>query len=249
MRNTLLIAIPALFLAQAAVAQNCNKLNVPVQWTIHSMYVDQSTPAAITGDGSPYVNGQSGVEAVIQVCSGSFDATMNPGRSRSVTFNLNQPLTANPPSWTSASVSGAGSFNVRNLWFVPSGHTRATEYTFTTLLGSAVPTKSGSWNLAMRAVSDTVAAPLDYALINAPYPNSPVVVHHCPAGADASTNTCLATGHETWLVYPSPNPTGSGYSQTGRQITQVGTLLNTQKGTVNSGEFSVPFYFSISLLQ
>jgi hypothetical protein len=83
---------------------------------------------------------------------------------------------------------------------------------------------------------------------NSPYPNSLIVVRHCPAGAN--TATCPNITHETWFVYPDPNPTASGVGQTGLPIAQVGALLVTSKGAlINAGEFSMPFFFTISLLQ
>jgi hypothetical protein len=82
-------------------------------------------------------------------------------------------------------------------------------------------------------------------------------VHHCPAGANAGVSTaCLNLAHETWFVYPDSTPTTADGNQNGwtfynRAFTQVGTLLASgpKNSTVNAGEFSMPFYFTISSLQ
>jgi hypothetical protein len=71
------------------------------------------------------------------------------------------------------------------------------------------------------------------------------VVHHCPA--NTNTSTCPNIVQETLFAYPDPNPTASGVGQSGLPITQVGTLLVTNK-LVNGGQFSMPFLFTISLL-
>lgn len=247
--RTLLATI--IVMAQSATAGNC--VNPSIQWIINSMYVDGTTPSAIQGDGLPYVDGQPGVAAVVNVCSGSYDATLNLGRGRSVSFNFSKMLASNQytPSWAlgGSTESGTGFFNVRNIWFVPSGSNRNLEYTFTTRLGSTTPA-AGSPNLTMTNPSPDApsSVPNLLAIANVPYPNSLVIVHHCPA--NVNTLTCPNIAHETWFVYPDPNPTASGTSSRGLPITQVGTLVTTShNGTqTNAGQFSMPFSFVISLL-
>jgi hypothetical protein len=64
---------------------NCN-LDLPIRWTVNSTFVDNSA-TAITGDGSPYVNGQSGVSATIKICTGTNDAVLQTGkRNVSISF-------------------------------------------------------------------------------------------------------------------------------------------------------------------
>jgi hypothetical protein len=77
MKNVAILLASVLLLTQAPAAKNCGKLDQPLQWTIFSTYVDHTTTAAITADGAAYINGQSGVETVINVCSGSIDATLS----------------------------------------------------------------------------------------------------------------------------------------------------------------------------
>ena len=254
MKPILLITVA--FVAQAAQAQkNGGCTNPAIQWIINPIYVDGATPNKIQGDGSPYIDGQSGVTTRINVCSGTFDATLLLGnRGRVLSYDFSGLLASNSytPAWalSGSTVTGAGFLNVRNIWFVPSGSNRDEEYTFTTRLGSNPPVSSGSPDFPMANPSPDAPSsiPNVLALSNTPYPDSLVIVHHCPA--NTNTAACPNIVHETWFAYPDPNPTASGVSQTGRPITQVGNLLVTVRGSkVNAGEFSMPFSFTISLLQ
>jgi len=241
-------------IAQLASAQKGGKCADPsIQWTINPMYVDGITPSAIQGDGAPYVDGQSGVTAVINVCSGSYDATLQLGKGRTFSFSFAKQLASNSntPSWalSGSTESGTGGFDVRNLFFVPSGSNRNLEYTFTTRSGSTPPAPgSPDFTMTNPAPEAPSSVPNLLAIANVPYNDSLVIVHHCPAGTN--TATCPNITHETWFVYPDPNPTASGTGQTGLPITQVGTLLTVSHNgsEVNAGEFSMPYYFTISLL-
>ena len=79
-------------------------------------------------------------------------------------------------------------------------------------------------------VTSNVASDPDDVFVNAPSPNSRVVVQHYPA---------QGTIKEYWLVYPeaqtpdSPSP-------------QNGTLLSNNK-SINYGQFTMPFYFRIDV--
>lgn len=160
----------------------------------------------------------------------------------------------NTPSWarSGGTITGSGLLNIRDVTFVPSGFTRADEYTFTTRMGSDLPVK-GSWNFRIfDPVTDTSTDSGIYVSTNnTPYLNSSVIAYHCPANSTATTGPCAGVIHETWFVYPDTNVTEGGTSQTGQPKTQVGALVNTQKPTspVNAGEFSMPFYFAITSLQ
>jgi hypothetical protein len=252
------VSAVALFLQMASVSHGgtCN-LDVPLQWTLSPSYLD-GTAAAITGDGLPYVNGQSGVSGTIKVCDGTNDAVLS-NSSRTISFSFAKMLasSSNTPSWASSGgrVTGTGLLNIRNITFLPPGHTpaytREDEYTFTTRMGSNLPVK-GFWNF--RIFDPTTDAASDdspaVSTNNTPYLNSPVIAHHCPAHSTATAGPCVGVTHETWFVYPDTAVTQSGPSQTGLPLTQVGALVNTQKATVlNAGEFSMPFYFVISALQ
>jgi hypothetical protein len=247
--KTTLMLICLLLTVQSAPAQKNGCVNPSVQWTINPIYVDGVTSNAIQGDGAPYVDGQPGVTAVIYVCSGSYDATLLLGHGRTLTFSFTRLLASNSytPSWalSGSTASGTGFLNVRNILFVPAGTDRNQEYTFTTAFGANPPQGDG-----FRMVNPSTDAPVGNfgaALVNSPYPNSLVIIHHCPAGAN--TTACPNTMHETWFAYPDPNPTASGVGQSGNPIAQVGTIVATVKNNqVNAGEFGMPFYFKISLV-
>lgn len=226
-------------------------VNPSTQWIFNPVYVD-GTAAGIQGDGSPYVDGVTGNAALINVCNGTYDATLDIGTRRSISFRFAGLLSSNSatPSWAlkGDTIAGPSFLSVRNIWYVPAGHDRSMEYTFTTRMNASIPAK-GSYGLHFLATNpDAPSNAPNVSIANSPYPDSPVVVHHCPAGAN--TSPCPNTLHETWYVYPDPSPTASGPSQTGRPVTQVGTLLNTQTTPgKNAGEFSVSFSLAISLLE
>ena len=251
MKTTLLLILLTAAMNAAETAKGNSCTDPGTQWVINPLYIDGSTPNAIQGDGSPYVNGQSGVTAVIQVCSGTTDATLLLANSRKVSFNFSHLLASNSytPSWAlnGSTVSGTGFLNVRNVYFVPPGSNRNLEYTFTTWFGSTPPAQG---NPDFRFAGPNPQAPQAGAggNTNTPYPASLIVVHHCPA--DTNTSTCPNILHETWFAYPDPNPTAGGVGQTGLPITQVGALLVSSHGqVVNGGQFQMPFLFTISLLQ
>ena len=236
--------------AQSAPAQKGGGCTDPgIQWTINLTYVDGTTPNAIQGDGSPYINGQSGVDARVNVCSGTYDATLLLGHQRTMSISFAQLLASNSftPSWakTSSTETGTGFLNVRNIFFVPSGSNRSQEFTFTTRFGSTGP-ENGNLTMINPSAEAPSSAP-NLALANTPYTDSLVYVHHCPATSSPSA-TCSGITNETWLVYPDPTVSGTS-AQTGLPLLAVGTLLISNRGgEVNAGQFSVPFFFTISLL-
>lgn len=243
-----IVAIAA-FPLTALGGGNCN-LDLPLRWTVNSTFVDNSA-TAITGDGSPYVNGQSGVAATIKVCTGTNDAVLQTGRrSLSISFAKLLASTSNTPSWASGTVTGPALLNIRNITFVPHGKTRADEYTFTTRAGMQVPNQSSwffrMWNPATAAISNT---DVYVVTANTPYTNSLVNVTHCPANSTLLTGPCAGIIQETWFV-AADTQSGGTSSQTGLPIVQAGGLMNTQKSSpVNGGQFSVPFSYVISLTQ
>jgi len=230
--------------AQPAFAQKPGSCTNPsIQWTINPIYVDGTTPNAVQGDGPPYIDGQPGVSAVVHVCSGTYDAILLLSKGRSLSTSYAKPLASNSytPSWalSNSTQSGTGS-TIHNLFFVPSGTDRYHEYTFTTRGGAG-------FSMVNPSPEAPSSLPNLVAISNTPYPDSLVIVHHCPA--NTNTSTCPNITHETWFVYPDPNPTASGVGQSGLPITQVGALLISSHGSeVNAGEFSMPFFFTISLL-
>jgi hypothetical protein len=225
-------------------------------------YNGTTTLNAIRADAAgPYINGLSGVSALIKICdvNGTNNAVLMTGSSRQLTFDFGSHTlisNANTPSWATGTVTGSGGvLNVRRLTFVPLGSDRSLEYDFTTWMGSDLPVKS-FWNFRMfKPTTDTTSgdpnANPSVASANSPYIDSPVNVHHCPANSGATTGPCVGVIHETWLISPDAGPTTyTDGSPAPPSAIWVGGLVNTQKASpVNAGQFSMPFTFTISLLQ
>ena len=173
---------------------------------------------------------------------------MSVGNGRTLTFSFAKLLASNSytPAWAkTGSTESAISLNIYNLFYVPTGKDRNSEYTFTTRMGALV---GGIGFHMVNPSPDAPSSAPNLPIANVPYTNSLVVVHYCPG--NTNTSTCPNIVHETWFVHPDPNPTGSGTSsQTGLPLTQVGFLvINSNRSNVNAGEFSMPFSFTISLL-
>jgi len=221
--------------------------DIPIQWTLNDTYVDGATVNAIRGDAmGPYKNAQSGVSALIKVCdvNGANNAVLMTGTSRQLTFTFaSHLLTSTPdtPSWAYRIVTGSGGvLNIANITFVPQGAGRSLEYSFTTWMGSNVPVQ-GTWNFRMwHSPTDAmVGDPTNpnVAAANTPEIDTPVNAYHCPANNLSPSPMCTGVTLETWFVWPQ------GTSP------WVGGLMNTQKSApVNGGQFSMPFYFVISVL-
>lgn len=230
--------------AQAAKPAACS--NPAVKWEFRSSYTIDiggiPTPFAsrITGDGSPY-------SGVVNLCSGSGDATLQTG-SRGVTFAFGANLA--PGGGTITPVSGDTFFNLRNLVFEHFPGERLTEYEFTTWLGSGIPSpKKAKWNFRLfnpaADAAGSIISPADLNTTNTPLVTSEVTVHHCPA--NLTSTTCLNFPKETWLVYPDPAPATYRVGGAPSAFRNVGALVNSQSALVNLGQFEMPFYFVISI--
>jgi hypothetical protein len=246
MRTIVITSLLALAASSVQAKGSCTSQNPGLEWTVNPLYVDGSV-AAIQGDGAPFINGQDGVNTVINVCSGTYDATLVfSGSARSLSFDFSGMVAHNQytPSWALAgnTESGPGGFfNVHDLWFVPVGYTRADEYTFTTWFGSNVPARGTPGFRMTNPSHDAPPGNENPTASNVPYPNARVIAHHCPA--NTNTASCPNVVAETWFVYPEPVSTTPG------DPAPVGVLLTTVKGSlVNSGEFRMPFFFTISML-
>lgn len=231
--------------------------DIPVQWELRSTYID-GTQNAIQGDGYPYVDGQKGVQSVVDVCGGTGDVkvlVLDPTQ-RNVTVSYARMLasTSLTPAWANSGqtigcMNICFAFNVRNINYVPEGASRADEYAFTTQLMGHSPQNTHNYFLN----PDVEAVPASTVSgANSPYPNSKVHVVHCPAQFSGVSDSGLCTsGHlEQWFVWPDNTPTVSA-TQTGLPATQVATLYVDGPGSklYNGGEFSLPFYFVITALQ
>ena len=245
MRQTIMGISMALLSAAAASGGRCTA-DIPLVWEIRALYVDGTTPNLVTGDGSVYRHGESGVESVIQVCAGSNGAVLWASTQRSVSVTLTKPLATNARTPANSTISGNWFLNVHNITFVPTGKTRSDEYSFTTRYGSMAPDRSTYVRMFNPAVQAVTITP--HPSSNDPYLNSPVNVYHCPENSTATTGLCVGVTKETWFVWPDEAVTEPGASQTGLPKTQVASLVTSFRGKdVASGEFSVPFYYVISI--
>jgi hypothetical protein len=232
--------------------------DIATQWTVNDYYTDGITLNAIRSDAAgPYKNGQSGVNATIQICNGTNDAVLMTGTSRKLNFDFSRVLASNSntPSWANGLVAGGGgTLHIRRITFVPAGYDRLQEYSFTTWAGSILPVK-GSWNFRMwkpvtDAMSDDPNTNINLATANGPLTDTPVIVHHCPSNSSATTGPCVGILKETWFVYPDSSPTTyTNGNPAPLSDVYVGALVNTQRSTpVNAGQFSMPFYLTLSVL-
>lgn len=74
-------------------------------------------------------------------------------------------------------------------------------------------------------------------LLNQPYNTSLVIVTHIPADY-------YGTNAETWTVTPDNCNMNPGGDPPATQV--AGLLLSQKHGSVNGGQFSMPFQFSIT---
>lgn len=249
--KTVLLGLVCALAAWGAGKGKCTS-DVRVQWEIKSTYIDGTTPSAIFGDGingNLYVDGQSGVATAIDVCGGTGDAklVLNFSTGRDLFVNFANMLHSTPNTPTQVSGPPIGCMNVcwmpivRNLWYLPAGENRDSEFEFTTHLTGGGPLNSHV--VMVNPNVDAVPASSETAA-NSPHTNSPVHVVHCPANFTGSSESGRCTGGpEQWHVWPE-----SGPGETPN--TQVATLLIDRKPKrVSGGEFRIPFYFVITALQ
>lgn len=107
-------------------------------FTISSTYTDPSLgtgySSGIVPDGlGPYVNGQSGVSAVLKTCEGTGDAILSPGSSRSLSLDLRHTVytSSQTPSWGNSVLPTGGI----NIWKLLYNYNATLPYSFTTGMG------------------------------------------------------------------------------------------------------------------
>lgn len=224
----------------SAFAQNCASQNPPLVWKISFTNHAATGATAIFSDGVPpsepeYVHGVGGVNTVLNVCSGSFDATLSLGgkSTRSLGFQF-------PPSLTSAPDPAAGwgrfysksvGFNIRNLGY--GTVTSNQEFTFTTRmqLMFTAPDRA-TYQLIWQNPGAEADSRLRFPCSTADcvYADALVRVHHLPA---------TSTTPETWIVWPDDTTSPA----------EVGTLFKQLKGAAGYqavGQYRLPFMFTIA---
>lgn len=240
MLRTALAGLLAAVCLSAAPPPKCTQ--IPVQWSVNNTYVDPLIASLVTNDGSAaYVNGQSGVSAVISTC-GSNDAIITVSGARAIRFNFTDPLStnSNTPDGLVGSTVNAASVNIRNVRYL---YNATGDYGFTTRMGANL-VNLGPFRMVNPA-SQAIPPQTDDPIANTPNATALVYVHHCPKSA-SPFGTCPALSHETWFVYPDlPLATGPARFA-GSLILTVGNGKHAT--TVNAGQFSMPFNIAISRL-
>ena len=193
-----------------------------------------TTSAALYSDGKEsYVDRVDGVTAVLDVCgtNPTHDAILIVANSkRSMGIALTRPVATNTltPDWTTTPFLSQGVLKIRNILFNPNGpYDPNASYSFTTGAGYDFqlpnPPKS-TWYHVRLGSTDSI--------VNYPVTTSLVTVEHTPA---------IGATPETWTAYP--DATFMGFTDSGANATQVGTLLQDQN---NLGQFTVPFVITIT---
>lgn len=225
-----------LFTAVGSMAKPCPS-PVPLQVVISPTYTfgGSSTATSVTPDStSPYVDGVNGVSAVINGCT--HDAVISLSNStRTMGLSLQNAVATNSstPSWTSTVIAAKANVTILNLLYAYDANAT---YSFTT---SATFSFTGPDGIGyqLQFVNPSAQNAAAGGTINQPYYTSLVVVTHI--AADPTTGA-----PESWSVQPdnsNMNPAGTPAA------TQVGGLLKTVRSqSVNAGQFSVPFQFTIT---
>jgi len=244
------LAVITIALVAAASAQGGGRCtDIPITWSLSFTYTaGGGTPTAIYSDGAggsnpSYSDGVDGVTATIHTCSGTDDATVDTnGTTRSIGWNFGTVLATsstsgcatNTPSWSGTSFYDHSFLNIRHILYAPPGFDSTQTYTFTTRMVSQLNNRgtktSNLFHLRMEnPIVDAVAAPPADPTANCPYTDAKIIVTHYPA---------TSSSPETWVAYPDPSSTPA----------QVGTLLQDQThgGTLNEGQYTMPFQFTIS---
>jgi hypothetical protein len=245
-----MILITALALGiciQVEASGKCS--DISTEWTLSSTFVDGSS-TRIYSDGRSYVDGSTGVSAMIRECSGTYDAVLQLGSGRTFMLNFYGAFLgadSQPPLWAnSAFPSGnarncGGSpctlLNIRNILDGGAAGLRNGYYILYTRMTSAfVAPDSNDYHLRMEnpATANVAPTPNDPSA-NSPSSNARVIVEHYPAGYVTPTD------QEYWLVYPEL-PTSTGSMSTSPE----NAVLLSSSG-VNYGQFSMPFLITITL--
>ena len=247
-RRMILITALALGICiQVEASGKCS--DISTEWTLSSSFVDGSF-ARIYSDGKSYVDGSTGVSALIR-CSGTYDAVLMLGSGRTFWLNFNGaflgPGDSQPPFWAnSAFASGnakncGGSpctlLNIRNILDGGAAGLRNGYYVLYTRMTSAfVAPDSNDYHLRMENLATANVAPTpNDPSANSPYSNARVIVEHYPAGYVNPTD------QEYWLVYPEL-PTSTGTLSTSPE----NAVLLSSSG-VNYGQFTMPFLITITV--
>jgi hypothetical protein len=195
-----------------------------------------SSAAVIYPDSAAaYIDGVNGVSAIINGCT--HDAVIDLSNStRTVGLSLQTAVATNgyTPSWTAAAFMAKAHLVVSNLLY---GYSAGSYYTFTTIANIAFTAPDGSSDQLQFVNPTAQASSVQGGLVNQPYYTSLVVVTHSPA--DPNTGAV-----ETWTVTPDNTNMNSAGTPAATQV--AGLLISQKHGSVNGGQFSMPFQFVIT---
>ena len=251
----LLMVMAPTLLAQGKGGGKC--VNVPIRVTLLPLPTGGSA-SVLRGDGTDtYQDGQSGVTARINFCSGSRDATITTQAktsTRKIRISFPEPLADTSLSGQTPSWAGAGIeievgffFNIRNILC----HSGSCGDTFTTRMNWQFAGPDGRdyrWRFyPAMADSPDLHSPdmlLDEPDINEPYETSYVLVHHRPGNCGVSGGAPVV--YDQWDVTAANpnNPEG---------FLQLGTLHRSPKGPndtiLHMGQYSMPYRLQVEALQ
>ncbi len=248
----LLIAIAPALLAQGKGGGKC--VNVPIRVTLLPLPNGGPT-SVLRGDalGDTYRDGQSGVTARINFCSGSRDATITAMSSpRKIRMTFPQPvpgssLSGQTPSWVGSEIQVNFFFNIRNILC----HTGNCGDTFTTRMNWQFTGPEGSLYHLRFYPADADSPDLhspntltEEPEINEPHETSYVVVHHRPGNCGVpSANPVI---FDQWDVTAANANSPEG-------ILQLGTLHRFPKKPrdpkLHMGQYSMPYRLQVEALQ
>ena len=235
---------------QLAAAQKCS--DISTEWTISNTFVDGS-PTRLQNDGNAtYTDGASGVGA--QIKCATYDAVLIvAGRTfmldfRSAFLGTGYPQSgfAPQPAWTdsffAANVNKKGGcggspctiINIRNI--LNSGTSPRDQYylIYTRMTSRFIAPDNVLYHLRMEnPLTSSVAPTPNNPTANTPAMNARVIVEHYPAAPGVK---------EYFLIYPElPISTGS------QSPSPENAVLLSDDATVNFGQFTLPFYFKITI--
>jgi hypothetical protein len=249
-RLILFLGVALAIQTQGFAAGKCAAIST--EWTISNTFVDGS-PTRLQNDGNPtYTDGAPGVAASI-LCTTTDAVLTFSGRTfmldfRNAFLGTGYPQSgfAQRPAWTdsffAANVNQRGGcqgspctiINIRNILNGGTGPRDQYYVLYTRMTNAFIAPDNTDYHLRMENPATSAVAPTpNQPTANTPALNARVIVEHYPASTGVK---------EYFLVYPEqPTSTGS------QSPSPENAVLFSEDATVNFGQFSMPFYFKITV--